>query len=124
MKVIQFVAAALVAAPSAAFFMPVGTNSFVAQQRVSSRSSVTAVRMAEATPELEQEVMAVVGEQLGKEGSVTMTSNFIDDLGADSLDTVELIMSLEEKFDIDIAEEEAQKMVCVKDAVDYIAANK
>lgn len=41
---------------SAAFFMPVGTNSFVAQQRVSSRSSVTAVRMAEATPELEQEV--------------------------------------------------------------------
>lgn len=46
--------------------------------------------------------MAVVGEQLGKEGSVTMSSNFIDDLGADSLDTVELIMSLEETFDVSL----------------------
>lgn len=47
-----------------------------------------------------KQVMEVVGEQLGKEGEVTMTSNFIDDLDADSLDTVELIMSLEEKFEV------------------------
>ncbi|CAN0139661.1 unnamed protein product [Ectocarpus sp. 6 AP-2014] len=122
MKVIQFVAAALVAAPSAAFFAPVGTNSFVAKQRTCARSSVAPVRMADAS-EVEAQVIEVVGEQLEKQGSVKIDSNFIEDLDADSLDTVEIIMSLEEKFDIEISEDDAQKMVTVKDAVEYISAN-
>eukprot|EP00903_Cladosiphon_okamuranus_P015374 g14200.t1 len=124
MKVIQFVAAALVAAPCAAFFAPVGTNSFVTRQRAAARST-TAVRMAETDlpAELVEEVIEVVGEQLEKKGAVTIDSNFIEDLDADSLDTVELIMSLEERFGMDIPEDDAQKMTTVKDAVEYIAQN-
>ncbi|CBJ31692.1 Acyl carrier protein [Ectocarpus siliculosus] len=78
--------------------------------------------MADAS-EVEAQVIEVVGEQLEKQGSVKIDSNFIEDLDADSLDTVEIIMSLEEKFDIEISEDDAQKMVTVKDAVDYISAN-
>ncbi|CAM9216648.1 unnamed protein product [Scytosiphon promiscuus] len=124
MKVIQFVAAALVAAPCAAFFAPVGTSSFAAQQRVAARSSaVTSVRMGEPSPEVAEKVINIVGEQLEKQGSVKIESNFIDDLDADSLDTVEIIMALEEEFGIDISEDEAQKMTSVKDAVTYISEN-
>lgn len=54
------------------------------------------------------------------ESEVTEDAKFIDDLGADSLDTVELIMKFEEEFDIDIPDEDAEKMVKVKDAVDYL----
>eukprot|EP00904_Undaria_pinnatifida_P003431 jgi/Undpi1/13089/HiC_scaffold_8.g02751.m1 len=66
------------------------------------------------------QVIHVVEEQLGKQGMVTMDSNFVDDLDADSLDTIELIMSLEHEFKIDISEEDAQTMLCVKDALDFI----
>jgi acyl carrier protein len=54
---------------------------------------------------------------------VVEEASFVDDLGADSLDLVELIMSMEEEFDIDISDEDAEKLVTVKDAIDYINAN-
>ena len=67
-------------------------------------------------------VKDVIVEQLGieDESSVTMTTTFIDDLGADSLDVVELIMALEEEFEMEIPEVEAEKIVSVGDVVDYI----
>ncbi len=64
-------------------------------------------------------------EQLGvEEDDVTMESTFIDDLGADSLDIVELIMAFEEEFNIEIPDEVAEKMKAVKDAVEYIEKEK
>lgn len=66
-------------------------------------------------------VKAIVAEQLGvKEEEVTDNASFIDDLGADSLDTVELVMALEEEFGIEIPDEDAEKMATVGDAVRYI----
>lgn len=67
-------------------------------------------------------VKDVIVEQLGieDESSVTMATTFIDDLGADSLDVVELIMALEEEFDMEIPEVEAEKIVSVGDVVEYI----
>ncbi len=69
-----------------------------------------------------ERVKDVIVEQLGieDESSVTMTTTFIDDLGADSLDVVELIMALEEEFEMEIPEVEAEKIVSVGDVVDYI----
>lgn len=69
-----------------------------------------------------ERVKEVIVEQLGieDESSVTMTTTFIDDLGADSLDVVELIMALEEEFEMEIPEVEAEKIVSVGDVVDYI----
>jgi acyl carrier protein len=63
-------------------------------------------------------------EQLGvDEGEVTPNASFVDDLGADSLDTVELVMAFEEAFDIEIPDEEAEKIKTVKNAIDYINAH-
>ncbi|PWK49276.1 acyl carrier protein [Pleionea mediterranea] len=73
---------------------------------------------------IEERVKKIVVEQLGvKEEEVTAESSFVDDLGADSLDTVELVMALEEEFDTEIPDEEAEKISTVKAAVDYIKAN-
>lgn len=70
------------------------------------------------------QVKEVVVEQLGvEEEQVVETASFIDDLGADSLDTVEMIMALEEEFDIEIPDEEAEKLKTVKNVMDYIQAN-
>ena len=70
-------------------------------------------------------VKSVVVEQLSvDEASVSMESTFIDDLGADSLDIVELIMALEEEFSIEIPDEEAEKIRTVKDAVEFIEKNQ
>lgn len=75
--------------------------------------------------EIFEEVKGIIVEQLGvEEEKVTMEASFIDDLGADSLDIVELVMALEEKYDTEIADEVAEKMVTVKDVVEYIANNK
>lgn len=75
--------------------------------------------------EIFNEVKDIIVEQLGVEADkVTMEASFIDDLGADSLDIVELIMALEEKYDTEIADEIAEKMVTVKDVVEYINNNK
>ena len=74
--------------------------------------------------DIEQRVKKIVAEQLGtKEADVKKTSSFVDDLGADSLDTVELVMALEEEFDCEIPDEEAEKITTVQQAVDYINKN-
>ena len=70
---------------------------------------------------VEQQVKAIVAEQLGvKLEQVTNNASFVDDLGADSLDTVELVMALEEAFDIEIPDEAAEGIATVGDAVKYI----
>lgn len=71
--------------------------------------------------ELEQKVADIIAEQLGVEVSeVTAEASFVDDLGADSLDTVELVMALEEEFGIEIPDEDAEKISTVNDAIAYI----
>jgi acyl carrier protein len=73
---------------------------------------------------IEEKVKQIVAEQLGvDEGQVTETASFMDDLGADSLDTVELVMALEEEFDIEISDEDAEKIQTVKDAISYVKGN-
>ncbi|MHB8257950.1 MAG: acyl carrier protein [Acidiferrobacterales bacterium] len=73
---------------------------------------------------VDERVMKIVVEQLGvNENEVTKESSFVDDLGADSLDTVELVMALEEEFDCEIPDEEAEKITTVKQAIDYINAH-
>ena len=70
---------------------------------------------------VEEKIKAIIAEQLGvKPEEVTPEASFIDDLGADSLDTVELIMALEEEFSVEIPDEDAEKMTTVGDAVKYI----
>jgi acyl carrier protein len=73
---------------------------------------------------VEEKVKEIIVEQLGvEEDDVTPSAKFIEDLGADSLDTVELVMALEEHFDIQIPDEDAEKIVTVGDAVQYIKDN-
>lgn len=73
---------------------------------------------------VEERVKKIVCEQLGaKEEDVTPQASFVDDLGADSLDTVELVMALEEEFETEIPDEEAEKLASVQDAIDYINAH-
>jgi acyl carrier protein len=70
---------------------------------------------------IEQKVKQIIVEQLGvDEAQVDNTASFVDDLGADSLDIVELVMAFEEAFDIDIPDEDAEKITTVKDAIAYI----
>ena len=73
-----------------------------------------------------ERVKEVIGEQLGIEDldTITMETTFIDDLGADSLDIVELIMAIEEEFDLEIPEAEAEKITSVGDVVEYIKNNQ
>jgi acyl carrier protein len=71
--------------------------------------------------EITEKVKQIISEQLGvEEAEVTPTASFVDDLGADSLDTVELVMALEENFDIEIPDDAAEKIRTVQDAIDYI----
>jgi acyl carrier protein len=73
---------------------------------------------------IEERVKKIVVEQLGVgEDQVTADASFVDDLGADSLDTVELVMALEEEFDAEIPDDEAEKITTVKQAVEFIQAN-
>lgn len=70
---------------------------------------------------IEKKVVEIIVDQLGvDEKQVVPTASFVDDLGADSLDTVELVMALEEEFDVEIPDEEAEKISTVQDAFDYI----
>ena len=70
---------------------------------------------------IEAQVKSIVAEQLGvKEDEVTNQASFVDDLGADSLDTVELVMALEEEFETEIPDEDAEKIKTVQQAIDYI----
>jgi acyl carrier protein len=71
--------------------------------------------------DIAKRVKEIVAEQLGvEEAQVQTESSFMDDLGADSLDTVELVMALEEEFDIEIPDEDAEKIQTVNDAIEYI----
>ena len=77
-----------------------------------------------SSEEVFEKVKAIIVEQLGaSEASVTLEASFIDDLGADSLDIVELIMALEEEFDMEIPDADAEKIVTVNDVVEYIKEN-
>ncbi|MFT6905293.1 MAG: acyl carrier protein [Oleiphilaceae bacterium] len=74
---------------------------------------------------VEERVKKIVCEQLGvKESEVQNTSSFVEDLGADSLDTVELVMALEEEFETEIPDEEAEKLSTVQESIDFIIANQ
>ena len=73
---------------------------------------------------IEQRVKKIVAEQLGvNEADIKNESNFVDDLGADSLDTLELVMALEEEFECEIPDEDAEKITTVQQAIDYVNAN-
>lgn len=77
-----------------------------------------------SSEEIFEKIKNIIVEQLGvAEASITLEASFIDDLGADSLDIVELIMALEEEFDIEIPDSDAEKVVTVGDVVDYIKEN-
>ena len=74
---------------------------------------------------VEERVKKLICEQLGvKEEEVRDKASFVEDLGADSLDTVELVMALEEEFETEIPDEEAEKITTVKEAIDYILAHQ
>ena len=74
---------------------------------------------------VEERVKQIIVEQLGvDEAEVTPTASFVDDLGADSLDTVELVMALEEEFEIEIPDEDAEKITTVQQAIDYISERR
>ena len=74
---------------------------------------------------VDEKVKEIISKQLGVDGSeVTGEASFVDDLGADSLDTVELVMAFEEEFGIEIPDEDAEKIAKVKDAIDYITNKK
>ena len=73
---------------------------------------------------VEERVRQIIVEQLGvKEDEISIDSSFVDDLGADSLDTVELVMALEEEFGCEIPDEDAEKITTVKEAVEYLNAH-
>ena len=74
---------------------------------------------------IEERVKKIIIEQLGvKENDVKSAASFVDDLGADSLDTVELVMALEEEFDTEIPDEDAEKITTVQAAIDYILSHQ
>lgn len=74
---------------------------------------------------VEAKVKSIIADQLGvSEDEIKLESSFIEDLGADSLDIVELVMAFEEAFDLDIPDEDAEKITTVKDALDYIKSKK
>ena len=74
---------------------------------------------------VEDQVRAIIAEQLGvKADEINNDASFVDDLGADSLDTVELVMALEEEFETEIPDEEAEKITTVQNAIDYVNAHK
>ena len=74
---------------------------------------------------IEEQVKSIVAEQLGvKEEEVTNDASFVDDLGADSLDTVELVMALEEEFETEIPDEDAEKITTVQQAIDFVTSRK
>jgi acyl carrier protein len=74
---------------------------------------------------VEEKVKSIIVDQLGvNESEVTGSASFVDDLGADSLDTIELVMAFEEAFGIDIPDEDAEKIKTVQNAIEYVAAQK
>jgi acyl carrier protein len=72
---------------------------------------------------IEERVKKIVSEQLGVKDEIANDASFVDDLGADSLDTVELVMALEDEFECEIPDEEAEKITTVQQAIDYVTAH-
>ena len=72
---------------------------------------------------IEERVKKIVAEQLGVKEDIANDASFVDDLGADSLDTVELVMALEEEFECEIPDEDAEKITTVQQAIDYVTSN-
>ncbi len=72
---------------------------------------------------IEQRVKKIVSEQLGVKDEIANDASFVDDLGADSLDTVELVMALEEEFECEIPDDEAEKITTVQQAIDYVTSH-
>jgi acyl carrier protein len=72
---------------------------------------------------IEERVKKIVAEQLGVKEDIAIDASFVDDLGADSLDTVELVMALEEEFECEIPDDEAEKITTVQQAIDYVEKN-
>jgi acyl carrier protein len=72
---------------------------------------------------IEERVKKIVAEQLGVKEDIANDASFVDDLGADSLDTVELVMALEEEFECEIPDDEAEKITTVQQAIDYVQKN-
>jgi acyl carrier protein len=72
---------------------------------------------------IEERVKKIVSEQLGVKEEIANDASFVDDLGADSLDTVELVMALEEEFECEIPDEEAEKITTVQQAIDYVTSH-
>ena len=72
---------------------------------------------------IEERVKKIVSEQLGVKDEIVNDASFVDDLGADSLDTVELVMALEEEFECEIPDEEAEKITTVQQAIDYVTSH-
>jgi len=82
------------------------------------------VKEKEPMASVEEKVKSIIVDQLGvNEGEVTAAASFVDDLGADSLDTIELVMAFEEAFGIEIPDEDAEKIKTVKDAIEYIESH-
>ncbi len=73
--------------------------------------------------DVEERVKKIVAEQLGVKEDIANEASFVDDLGADSLDTVELVMALEEEFECEIPDDEAEKITTVQQAIDYVKNN-
>ena len=85
----------------------------------------TAFATTRIMSDIREKVTAIIVDKLGVDASeVNDEAGFTNDLGADSLDTVELVMALEEEFETEIADEEAEKITTVKEAIDYISANQ
>ena len=76
-----------------------------------------------STGTVEQRVKGIIVEKLGLQGDVSPTQSFVEDLGADSLDTVELVMAFEEEFGVEIPDDDAEKITTVGQAVDYVSAH-
>ena len=86
---------------------------------------ITKARDKKPMSTVEERVKKIVAEQLGvKDEEVTNDASFVDDLGADSLDTVELVMALEEEFETEIPDEDAEKITTVQQAIDYIVQHQ
>ncbi len=104
---------------SRSFFSPCPASSGTAADSLFNRR-----RKGTLMENIEQRVKKIVAEQLGvNEADVKNESSFVNDLGADSLDTVELVMALEEEFETEIPDEEAEKITTVQQAVDYIKSH-
>jgi acyl carrier protein len=93
-------------------------------ERVGCYSALLLAGGANKMAAVEEKIKQIIVEQLGvDEAEVTSSASFVDDLGADSLDIVELVMAFEEAFDIEIPDEDAEKIKTVKDATDYVSAH-